>query len=45
MIFRSELVAAQWDTWCYFHRDTYYLYYALAAGAQGVGVITGTVAR
>ncbi|MDJ0955018.1 MAG: hypothetical protein QNJ81_15170 [Acidimicrobiia bacterium] len=25
--------------------DTYYLYYALAAGAQGVGVITGTVAR
>ncbi len=25
--------------------DTYYLYYALQAGAEGVGVITGTVDR
>ena len=27
MIFKSETVSAQWDTWCYYHDGTYYLYY------------------
>ena len=27
MVFKSDTVTAQWDTWCYFHDGTYYLYY------------------
>lgn len=29
MVFWSGKVAAHWDTWCYFHNGTYYLYYRL----------------
>ena len=27
MVFKSDTVTAQWDTWCYYHDGTYYLYY------------------
>jgi len=27
MVFKSDTVTAQWDTWCYHHDGTYYLYY------------------
>lgn len=37
MIFRSETVSAQWDTWCYFHEGTYYLYYLISEHGMGEG--------
>lgn len=37
MIFRSELVKAQWDTWAYYHRGTYYLYYLITEDSPGEG--------
>jgi len=27
MVFKSNTVTAQWDTWCFYHDGTYYLYY------------------
>ena len=44
MIFKSEQVAAQWDTWCYHHADTYYLYYLIteSSAGEGFGVATST---
>jgi len=27
MVFKSDTVTAQWDTWCFYHDGTYYLYY------------------
>ena len=37
MIFRSNIVKAHWDTWCYFHEDTYYLYYLITETSPGEG--------
>jgi hypothetical protein len=37
VIFRSETVSAQWDTWCYFHKGTYYLYYLITEHSCGEG--------
>ena len=37
MIFKSERVAAQWDTWCYYHNGTYYLYYLITEHSHGEG--------
>ena len=37
MLFRSELIASQWDTWCYFHAGTYYLYYLITESSPGEG--------
>ena len=42
MIFKSEQVAAQWDTWCYHHAGTWYLYYLIteSSAGEGFGVAT-----
>jgi len=43
MIFKSSIVKAQWDTWCYYHKGTYYLYYLIteeSPGEGGFGVAT-----
>lgn len=42
MMFRSSIVDAQWDTWCYFHNSTYYLYYLISERSigEGFGVAT-----
>jgi len=37
MIFRSDRVAAHWDTWVYKHLDTYYLYYLITERGPGEG--------
>ena len=44
MIFKSEQVAAQWDTWCYHHAGTWYLYYLIteSSAGEGFGVATST---
>lgn len=44
MIFKSELVEAQWDTWCYFHEGTYYLYYLITEDSPGGGFGVATSA-
>ena len=42
MIFKSEVVSAQWDNWCYYHEGVYYLYYLITehSGGEGFGVAT-----
>lgn len=42
MIFKSQQVAAQWDTWCYHHAGTWYLYYLIteSSAGEGFGVAT-----
>jgi hypothetical protein len=35
MLFRSTLVSAQWDTWCYYHHHVFYLYYLITASPCG----------
>ena len=44
MIFKSDNVAAQWDTWGYYHEGTYYLYYLITeyGAGEGFGVATST---
>jgi hypothetical protein len=47
MMFKSDLVFAQWDTWVYLHDGTYYLYYLITSdrpdiGFDGFGVATST---
>jgi len=44
MLFRSDIVRAQWDTWCYFHEGTYHLYYLITetSPGEGVGVATSS---
>ena len=44
MIFKSERVAAQWDTWCYHHAGTWYLYYLIteSSAGEGFGVATSS---
>ena len=44
MIFKSEQVAAQWDTWCYHHAGTWYLYYLVteSSAGEGFGVATSS---
>ena len=44
MIFKSDKVAAQWDTWAYYHQGTYYLYYLITeySPGEGFGVATST---
>lgn len=44
MIFKSAQVAAQWDTWAYYHEGTYYLYYLITehSPGEGFGVATST---
>jgi len=37
MIFKSDIVEAQWDTWCYYHDGTYYLYYLITERSPGEG--------
>lgn len=37
MIFRSGHASAQWDTWCYFYNETYYLYYLITEHSPGEG--------
>ncbi|MGC9467938.1 MAG: hypothetical protein ACP5HS_05065 [Anaerolineae bacterium] len=37
MLFRSELIVKTWDTWMYYHRGTYYLYYLTSGTAPGDG--------
>lgn len=41
MIFKSDTVTAQWDTWCYDHNGTYYLYY-LVTEHTGEGFCVAT---
>jgi len=41
MIFKSNTVTAQWDTWCYHHDGTYYLYY-LVTKHTGEGFCVAT---
>ena len=41
MIFKSDTVTAQWDTWCYYHKGTYYLYY-LVTEKTGEGFCVAT---
>jgi len=41
MIFKSDTVTGQWDTWCYHHDGTYYLYYLITEKTgEGFGVAT-----
>ena len=41
MVFKSDTVTAQWDTWCYHHDGTYYLYYLVTEHTgEGFGVAT-----
>ena len=44
MIFRSSMVKAHWDTWCYYDKGTYYLYYLITehSPGEGFGVATST---
>ena len=44
MIFKSDQVKAQWDTWVYYHNGTYYLYYLITEDSpgEGFGVATST---
>lgn len=44
MIFRSDKVSAQWDTWCFYHDGIYYLYYLITecSGGEGFGVATSS---
>ena len=37
MIFKSDIVEAQWDTWCYYYEGTYYLYYLITERSPGEG--------
>ena len=37
MIFKSDIVDSQWDTWCYYHEGTYYLYYPITERGGGDG--------
>jgi hypothetical protein len=37
MIFRSDRVKAQRDTWAYYHQGTYYLYYLITEDSPGEG--------
>ena len=41
MIFKSDTVTAQWDTWCFYHDKTYYLYY-LVTEHTGEGFCVAT---
>jgi len=41
MIFTSDTVSAQWDTWCFYHDETYYLYY-LVTEHTGEGFCVAT---
>jgi hypothetical protein len=40
IVFKSEVVRANWDNWCYYHNGTYYLYYLITehSGGEGFGV-------
>ncbi len=41
MVFKSDTVTGQWDTWCYYHEGTYYLYYLITEKTgEGFGVAT-----
>ena len=42
MIFKSDNVKAHWDTWTYYHEETYYLYYLITerSAGEGFGVAT-----
>jgi hypothetical protein len=41
MVFKSDTVTGQWDTWCYYHDGTYYLYYLITEKTgEGFGVAT-----
>ena len=43
MIFRSDLVKAQWDTWCTHHNGSYYLHYLITEHVgEGFGVAIST---
>jgi hypothetical protein len=37
LLFRSQLVTAHWDTWCYYHDGTFYLYYLITERGYGHG--------
>jgi hypothetical protein len=37
MFFSSELVGAHWDTWMYYHRGVFYLYYLITEHSPGEG--------
>ena len=41
MIFKSDTVTVQWDTWCFYHDGTYYLYY-LVTEHTGEGFCVAT---
>jgi hypothetical protein len=40
IMFKSEVVKANWDNWCYYDRGTHYLYYLITehSGGEGFGV-------
>ncbi len=42
MIFKSQQVTDQWDTWCFHHDGTYFLYYLISGDrlGEGFGVAT-----
>ena len=37
MIFQSQKVLAQWDTWFFFHEGVHYLYYLITRNKESVG--------
>jgi len=37
MLFKSNKVKAQWDTWAYYNNNTYYLYYLITEESPGEG--------
>ena len=37
MFFKSKGVDAHWDTWMFFHEDTYYLFYLITEYSPGEG--------
>jgi hypothetical protein len=42
IVFKSQIVRAIWDNWCYYDNGTYYLYYLITehSGGEGFGVAT-----
>jgi hypothetical protein len=42
MIFKSRIVKAHWDNWCYYHDGVYYLYYLITEHSPGEGIGVAT---
>lgn len=42
MFYKPPSIEKMWDTWMYFHEDTYYLYYLVTESSPGEGVWLST---